>query len=189
MAEIKFQKTEPRTAVAIADQTDLSPLKSKVGPLQRIGAAIATSRVAGKALQRVEAERVQAEARLQLAAIRTTETQLKAAMVSSAEPVIGSLVLHLNATTAAVRRGFTSGCSGEMASHFENRAGTVALVDDLRRKGLITDEEAADWKIGAGGDAIADIESSARHKEESRRAIEIIHAHALAPLMKTIPND
>lgn len=178
------RKQEPAN-IAIADRTDLSVLKGKIGPLQRIGTAIATSRVAGDALKKVEAERVRVETAIALTTLRVAEMKIKSAIVASAMPQVGALVTNLNAATTGVEQALTNGAAAEVISHLDNRSANVALADELRHGGKIADDEHATLRSFSDNDAAMDIESCRSRMEQGKKAVRALHDHALASIART----
>jgi hypothetical protein len=164
---------------------DASSLRAKTGLVQRLGAAITTSRAAGEALKRVETERVRVETSVALTGLKLAEAKIKTALVSAAMPQIGALALSLNAATMSVDEGLTNGAAAEVISHLRNRTENANLAAELQGDGAITSEEAATLRSFVDHDAATDIESSRSRMVEAKDAVRTLHAYALASIAQS----
>ena len=187
-------RAEPRNTLAHTEvqqvpggkiSIDAASLKAKTGLVQRLGAAIATSRAAGDALRRVETERIRVESMIALTGLKLAEAKIKTALVSAAMPQIGALAMNLNSATMAVDEGLTNGAAAEVISHIQNRAANSAFVTELQNGGTVTDEEAATLRSFTDNDAAIDIENSRLRMAQAKDAVRTLHAYALTSIAKT----
>lgn len=159
---------------------DLSALKAKAGALQKLNAALSTSRAAGEALIQVREEQIRAEANVAITAINLGEASLRAGMVGGAMAQIGALTTRVNTATASVDQALTNGMMAEMVTHIANRAGNLRLVDELLKGGQLGPDEAEALAGVARMAAVGDINASQRRMEDAKKAVAALSEFALA---------
>ncbi len=159
---------------------DVSTLRAKTGPLQKLNVAMATSKTAGQSLIQVSEEQIRAEANITITSLKLAEASIRASLVGSAMPQIGALTTRVNAATASVDQALTNGSEAEVYTHICNRAANLSLFEQLLKEGKITPEEVDVLAGFAHADAAEDIQRSRQRMAEAKKAVAALSDFAIA---------
>lgn len=176
---LKPTKLETVQIPRLFGNSENSRLQQHVGPMERLKASLATSKVAGEALRGLRAEQVKAQANVELTSLKLTEALIRSTLVGDAMPAIGALTTRVNAATTAVDQALTNGATAETYTHMDNRAGNFKLAHELLAAGKITEEELEVLVNFAQADAVEDIQRSRTRTQAAKEAVASLHEFAL----------
>lgn len=169
----------PVPSLKIEDDTDLSAISEKTGWLEKRRVNKQTSKVAGKALQMLQEERVKSEANIALTSLKLSESAVRASLVGNAMPAIGALTIRVDAATTAVDQALTNSAMAETYTHLSNRAANINLARQLHAADKITADEADVVISFAQKDAKDDIERSRERMAQAKEAVAGLHEFAM----------
>jgi hypothetical protein len=164
---------------SLAPHANLAVIERHTTIFDRWRADRVASRQAGYSLAEIKTARIQTNERIATTVLKIAEAQIKTALVSGSIMQIGALTMDLNNKTTAVEQRLTTGSQGELISHLQNRAASVAAIAQLEQNGQISAQEAAALISFAEADTVEDINRSRERTCKAKQAVEALHGFAL----------
>lgn len=182
------QALEPVSPPSLSKATNFHALERHTGFFDRRRANRVGSRAASGLLADLKTAVVQADYEVALTVLSIAKTKIKTALVSSSIMQIGPLTIDLNAKTAAVHERLTSANSGELVTHLQNRAASVASIKSMERDERVSADEATALIAFADADAVDDINRSRERNRKAKDAVEALHNFALDGIARAKDN-